>query len=255
MNWSRCSEVALALGLLAVLAVAPVAAIETTPEGVPERAQVDTDVTGTVELTDLYSEYDTWTLHGETALTDVTWTVVEFNAADEQIDQRSYDGPSFDHPVDLGSDTTRIEVRVEGTAPPLENPRYAPPHNFTLARFQQVREGGTSERIATYRVHHFTDASAAARNAIANASSVVAGSGSEKARNLLDDAIAAYNEGSFGAAQDLAAEARNEARKARQSQQTTRTLLFGGSVLVVLVVVGAGIYYWRSRQDDYDALR
>ncbi len=255
MNSSRCSSAALALAVLVLVAVAPVAAVDTAPDAVPEESRVGTDATATVGLSDLYSDYDSWTLQGETELTNVTWTLVEFNAADDQIDQQSYNGQTFDHPVDIESDTTRVEVRVEGTTPALVDPSYSPPQNFTVARFTQVRQGGASQAIASYGVHHYTDDSAAARTAIEAAADVVDGSGSDRAQSLLSDAIDAFEDGSFGAAEDLAGEAESQAEQARQDRETTRTLLYGGLALVVLVLVAGGIYYWRSRQDDYDVLR
>lgn len=255
MNWSHCSRAALALAVLAVVAVGPVAAVEATADGVPEESRVGSDAAATIQLTNLYSDYDSWTLHGETNLTSVTWTVVEFNAAGDQIDQQSYNGQAFDHQVSIDDDTVSIEVRVEGTTPALEAPQYSPPQTVTVARLQQVRQGGTTRTIQTYGTHHYTDASAAARSAIDDAAAAVDGSGSEKAESLLQDAIDAYNDGSYAAAEDLAAEAENRAREARQSQETTQTLLLGGLAVVVLLVVGGAIYYWQSRRDDYDALR
>lgn len=255
MNWNRCSKVALALAVLALVATAPAAAVEATADDVPDESAVGTDVTATVELTALYSDYDSWTLHGETNLTGVTWTVVEYNAADDQIDKQSYNGQSFDHPVDIENDTIRIEVRVEGTTPPVEDPSYEPPQSVTLAHLQQVRQGGTSRTIGEYGVHHYTDDSADARDAIDDAAAVVDGSGSDRAEEILQNAIEAYDDGSYAAAADLAEEAENRASESRQSRQTTRTLLFGGLALVVLVVLGAGIYYWNARRDDYDKLR
>lgn len=255
MNWNRCSRVGLALALLAVVAVGSTAAVETAPEGVPDASAVGSDVTATVTLTDLYAEYNAWTLHGETALTDVTWTVVAFNAADEQIDQQSYDGQSFNHSVDIENDAIRLEVRVAGTTPAVENYTYAPPQSYTLARFQRVRQGGTSEGIDAYSVHHYTEDSKAARTAIAEAEAAVEGSGSAAARDQLSKAIRAYDDGNFALAQELAGDAADEAEQARQSRQTTQTLLFGGLALVVLVVVAAGAYYWWSRRDEYDPLR
>jgi len=255
MNWTRCSKVALAVALLTVVAVGPAAAVEATAEGVPGESEVGTEARASFELTDLYSDYERWTLRGETELETVTWTVLEFDAADNQINQTSYDGQSFNHTLDIERDTTRVEVRVAGTTPPVENYTYESREQFRFARFQQVRQGGTQGTIDAYGVHHYTAESKAAREVIDNASTVVEGSGSQDAQDQLSRAIEAYNSEEFGLAQDLASDARNSARQAKQSQQTTQTLLFGGLGVLALLVVAGGVYYWRSQQDDYDKLR
>jgi len=255
MNWSRCSNLALALVLLVVVAVGPVVAVESAATGVPDESQVGEELQASFELTDLYSDYESWTLRGETDMGNVTWTVLEFDAADNQINQTSYDGASFNHTLNIERDTTRVEVRVIGTTPPVENYTYESPEQFTVARFQQVREGGTQGTIDESRTHHYTAESKTAREAIDNASSVVEGSDNQDANDQLSRAIEAYDSEEFGLAQDLAEDARASAQQAQQSQQTTRTLLFGGLGVLALLVVGGGVYYWRSRQDDYVKLR
>lgn len=255
MNWSRCSRVALAVALVLVVAAGPVAAVESDANNLPEETNVDTTTDSSFTLTELYSDYKQWTLRANTDLTNVTWTVVEYNAADERIAETSYDGQSFNHTVDIESDTTRIEVEVTGTVPTIENYTYQPPEQYTYARFQQVREGGTKSNISEYEVYHYTTESKEARQTIDEAKPVVNDSDSDEAQKQLQRAINAYNAGNFELAIDLAQDAQKNAEQARESQQRTQTFLYAGiGVLVLLVVVG-GVFYWRSQQDDYDKLR
>lgn len=255
MNSSRCSKAALALALMLVAAVAPVVAVETRPDGLPSEARADATASASFEMTDLYSEYKQWTLRGRTDLTAVTWTVTEYNAADEQIAQTSYDGQSFNHSVNIDDDATRVVVKVTGTVPAVENFTYQPPERFLFAGFAQVREGGTKDPLSTYRVHHYTEKSKEARNAIQQAEQVVEDGGSEQAQNQLQRAINAYNSGNFDLAIDLANDARRTAEKAQQSQQRNQLILYGAVGVLALVGVVGGVAYWRSQQDSYDKLR
>lgn len=251
MNLSRCSRALVAALLLVSVVAGTVAAVNDEAEGVPSDARVGSEVTATYTFTDLYSDYESWTLHGETNLTDVTWTVRELDQAGNQVDQNSYDGASFDEDVSLDSDTATVEVKVTGTVPAVENFTYDPPQRFRFASFAQTRQGGASEQITEDRVHHYTNESKQAREAIDEAAAAVEGSGSGDAQNALNNAIAAYDKSNFELARDLASEAENKASQSKQTQM----LLFGGLGVVALALVVGGVYYWRQQRDTYDKLR
>lgn len=251
MNLSRCFE-ALVVALLVLSVVAgQAAAVETQSDGVPDEAEVGSEVTATYTFTGLYTDYEEWTLHGETNLTNVTWTVRQLDQADNQVRQNSYDGRSFDESVSLDSDTAKVVVKVTGNVPAVENFTYDPPQQFLLADFQQTRRGGASDDITASEVHHFTQESAETRTDIDDAAQAVEGSGSEDAQRTLENAIEAYNGKQFQLASNLAEDAKQKANKSKSTQM----LLFGGLGVVALLLVLAGIYYWRSQQDSYDKLR
>lgn len=251
MNLSRYSRALVAALLLVSVVAGTAAAVDAEAEGVPSDAKVGSEVTATYTFTNLYSDYESWTLHGETNLTDVTWTVRELDQAGNQVDQNSYDGASFDEDVSLNSDTATVKVKVTGTVPAVENFTYDPPQRFLFASFAQTRQGGASERITRDRVHHYTNESEKARQAIDKATAAVEGSGSGDAKNALNNAIAAYDKSNFELARDLASEAENKASQSKQTQM----LLFGGLGVVALALVGGGVYYWRQQRDTYDKLR
>lgn len=243
----------LVAGLLACsLLAAPAAAVETAAEDLPEEAEVGSDVSVTFELTGLFDEFEEWTLRGETDLTNVTWTVRQFDQADNQVSQTSYDGQSFSEGVTIEDGTARIEVRAAGTAPAVENFTYQPPQNFTLASFVQARSGGTAQPIGTYHVHHYTPESNEARNAIDSARATVNSSGSDSGRALLESAISSYENRNFDNAKESAQRAEEEA-----SQSTLlRNAALGIGGLVVLVIVGFGAYrLYQSRKQDTSRLK
>jgi hypothetical protein len=257
MNWSRCSSVvaiAVLLVLVATLAAGPALAVSPSDEGVPGEAQVGSEVTATFTFTDLYTDYESWTLHGETNLTGVTWTVRTLDQAGNQVSQQSFDGGSFDADVALEDDVAEVVVRVTGTAPEVDSFSYDPRQQFTLAAFDLVREGGTSRDIETWSVAHYTEASQAARDDIDAAETAVDDAGGAGGDDL-DRAIQAYEAGNFELASSLAADAESAAQGARQSRQTTQLLLYGGVGVLALAVVFGGFLYWRSRQGPSDPLR
>jgi len=256
MSWSRCSKAFVTALLVLAAAVGPAVAVSTSTEGVPQEAQVGNEVTATYTFTELYTDYESWTLRGATNLTSVTWTVTKFDQADNQISQQSYDGGEFEEAVDISEDTARVEVAIRGTAPAIENFSYDPAEQFTLARFELRRQGGTQQEITASNVYHYTEESKQARDAIEQAESdIEAAGGDAEAEETLQRAIDAYNSESFGVAADLANDASSQAQQAQSTQNRNQLILYAvGGLLVVGLLVG-GVLYWRSQGDDYDKLR
>ncbi|SHG80090.1 hypothetical protein [Halobaculum gomorrense] len=258
-NLSRCSELTAVLAVLALLvaAVAPAAAVSVEQTDVPETGEVDSQVTATVTLTELYGTYETWQLAGQTGLQNVTWTVTFVNQAGNQIRQESYDGQNFTGAtVDIDEGTAEVRVRVTGTVPAIEEYSYDPQQSFTLLALDQTREGGTSTDLASVSATHYTADSREARQALQSASAAIDAAGNPaEARETFQSAVSAYNAGNFDNAIRLANNAEEEAAQAQSSQQRTQLILYGVGALVVLGVLGGGaVLFLRSRGDGYDKL-
>jgi len=262
MNSSRFSKL-IAFLLVATIAdatAAPAAAVSVAEEQVPSEAKSGSEVTATFTVTDLYTDYEEWTLNGTTELQSVTWTVTLYDQADNKIEQVDIDGQSFETGISVDDDVNKVDVKVRGTAPEVENYSYDPAQSFLLAEFNQVRQGGTNTKLDSWSVHHYTDESATARSAIEDAESAIqtaksSGASVTDAENKLSDAVSAYEGENFELAGSLADETKNEATSAKKSSEQGQMLMFAGIGLVGLLVVGGGIFWYRSQQDDYDKLR
>ena len=243
----------LVVGLLAATVLAsPAAAVDSGPQDVAEESEVGTDYEATYELTDLFTDFEQWTLVGETDLESVTWTVTQYDQAGNQVAQDSFDGQEFQQGVDIETGVSRIEVRVTGTTPGFETPTYDPPQRFTGASFALNREGGTQQDIETYEVHHYTQESRSTRRTLDRATETVDASGDDQSRETLDSAISAYNGGEYDLANQLANRAEDEA----QSSQRNRTLLlYGGAAVVIGFLLGGGYYLYQSRKQGPSRLR
>ena len=261
-NLNRCSSAFLALLALLVLTAAatPAAAVSVGDENVPEATTAGAKVEATVTLDELYKNpsLERWTLTGETELTDVTWTVTYYDQTGSKVNQKSYDGQSFEGEEIAASDgVSEVEVRVTGTAPEVEEYTYDPAPTFAVINLTQAREGGSSNDLGSWTARHYTDESDAARDAIEAAEAAIAGAGDAdtgEAEATLANAVDAYEGGEFELATTLANEAASTAAKAEQSKQTVQYAMYGVGGLVVLGIVGGGIVWWRSQQDTYDRL-
>jgi hypothetical protein len=244
---------------LVVSAVGPAAAMSASASGAPSEAEVGSDVSTTFTIQKPFSDYDSWTLNGTTELSGVTWTVKLYDQGGDKIDQKSYDGQSFDHALEK-SDAYEVKVNIEGTVPEVENFTYDPAQSLALAELTQVRQGGSSEAIDSWSFRPYTEESDDARSAIADAEESIAdaedsGASVSDAESTLSDAVSAFDGENFELAADLAGKAQDSADSAQQSNQQTQMLLYGGAGLLALVVVVGGIFWYRNQQDDYDKLR
>ncbi|MFB6305142.1 MAG: hypothetical protein ABEH47_08240 [Haloferacaceae archaeon] len=260
-NLSRYSKVAIVL-LVVVSLAAPTAAITVDQTDVPEEAQVGTQVTATVTLTELYQnpQLEQWELRGETELTNVTWVVSYIDQTGARVGQDQFTGQSFSGATVSADDgVSEVRVRITGTVPRVQEYVYEPPQQFLLMSLTQAQQGGASNEIDAWETHHYTNDSRSARQALdeANASiqeASAAGANTDTAESTFDSAVDAFENGNFDNARNLASRAQQEAQSAQQSSQTQQTLLYAGVGLVVLLVVVGGFLYWRSQQDEYDKL-
>ena len=260
-NWSRCSSLAAAVVALALVlaAVAPVAAVTVAGTDAPDSAEVGSQVTATVTLTQLYQEpsLEEWELAGSTELADVTWTVMWYDQTGARVNQQSYDGGNFSGAT-LSADEghAEVRVRVSGTVPRVERYTYDPQPSFALVSLRQTRSGGASNDVLTRNATHYTSESRQARQALDVAAATIEEAGNPaEAQGTFDSAVSAYNAQDFDNAVTLAKRAENEATEVQDARQRNQLLLYGGAgLLAVVVVVGSGLLLWRSRRDSYDKL-
>ncbi|QLH81507.1 hypothetical protein [Halosimplex pelagicum] len=251
MSWIRSSKSAALVALLALslVAVGTAGAISVSPGEVPEETQVGETVTTTVTVEDPFVDMpDEWTLQGSTELTNVSWTVT-VRQQGEQVSQETFGDQSFDHPLNASNNGDTVVVELTGDTPAIENYTYEPVETYTLYDFDSVQGSSTSSLNAT-EVHHYTNASKDARQAIDEAAEAINASGANSGQDDLDQAISSYENGNFENAQSNAADAQEQAEQAEQSAQRNQTILMGVGALVVLAIIGGGIYYWRSNQDE-----
>lgn len=256
---SKHTTALLALALL-VAAVAPVAAVSVSADGVPDRAEVGEQVSATFTLTELYTDYDNWTLRGTTALDNATWTITRLDNRDRQLgQQRTVTGTNVTQSI--GGETDEVRVRLEGRVPEVANYSYDPAQTFTFAELEQTQQGGTTDALDDWSVVHYTSESEAAREAIETAEDAIddaaeAGADTSEAEDILENAVSAYDGANFGNAEDLATNAEEAANEAAQSTQRTNTLLLVGAAVVALAVLGGVAYVLlqRRKANQYDKL-
>jgi len=258
-SWSRFSKLAVVCLLALSVASVPAAGVSVGDSTVTSDAEVGTQITATVTLTELYQDpsLESWTLEGETELTDVTWTVEYYDQTGARVNQQSFDGQSFSGAGIAAEDgTSEVQVRITGTVPEVEEYSYDPAQSFTVLDLTQAREGGSSNDIDSWSATHYTEESREARTAIDDAAAAAEGVDSEEADRLLENAIEAYNGNGdeFGLAVDLANQAQEEAEQTQQSNRLTRLALYGVGGLVAIGLLVGGFLYWRSQQSGPDKL-
>ncbi|MFB6092074.1 MAG: hypothetical protein ABEK02_03575 [Haloquadratum sp.] len=256
-SWSRFSKLALACLFVLSAAAVPASAVSVGAADAPSDAKVGSKVTATVTLTELYQnpQLASWTLAGSTDLTEVTWTVTYYDQTGAKVGQESFDGQSFSGAKIAASEgTSKVEVRVAGTVPAVEDYSYDPPQSFVVLALEQTRKGGSTNDIKNWTATHYTEESRGARNAIEEAAAVVEEVDSKKAERALQNAIDAYNGEEFALATDLANQAKEQARQTRQSNRLMQYALYGVGGLVVIGLVVGGFLYWRSQQQSHDKL-
>jgi hypothetical protein len=256
----RCSEVAIALVVLLV-AVSGVAAqsVSTVDGEAPESAKIDSDVEVTYRITDLFEDTDaeSWQLMVATELEDARWRVEYLNQGGEaeMTEEASGSSATLDPEVTASGNIVTIEVTVQGTTPDVDSWSYPKEETFTAVAL--TRKGGNLEDdIVTLETHHYTRGSKQARSRLDDARSAIQaaedrGAGVAKAESTFESAKDAYLNGNFDNAKRLADEAEQQAKGSQESQQF---LIYGAGAVVALLLIGGGIYAYRSRQNDYDEL-
>jgi len=256
MSWIRSSKGATLVALLALLlAVAgPAGALTVTDETDFQESRVGETVSTTVVIDDPFTENEQWTLRGVTELENVSWTVSVLDQGN-QLNQTVYGEQTFEQELALDNGGDQIELELTGTTPAVENYTYDPPQSYVLWELVSITGSSESTLNAT-SVHHYTNDSDDARNDIDDAVAAINESGGNaEAQDTLNSSISSYDNGNFQNARDLASDAQNQAESAQQSQQQTQTLIYAAVAVVVLALVGGGIYYWRSNQGPESKLQ
>ena len=240
--------------VIAMAAVGTAAAVTASDTSAPDEAQVGEEVSVSVTLSNLYSDNDEWTLRGTTQLTNVTgWEVTKVRPAGNTTEE--YTGQdSFETGISNADNVTDVVVTITGDAPPVEEFQYDPPQRFEAAKLAQAVGQGEST-IETVQIHHYTNESRQALNAIQSADEAVSGTDNADAQSYLQNAIDFYETGNFDQAISNAEQAEETANEAKSSQDTMTLILYGVGALVVLALIGGGVYYYRNQQDSYDKLR
>lgn len=256
MSWIRSSK---GITLLAVLvfafATVGVVTAASVSADTPAEAQVGEEITVSATISDVYETSEEWTLNGTTELQNVTgWEVTKVTPSGDENTTRFGGSTTFDVPITGEENLNHVEVSITGTVPPIEQFSYDPPQSFAAADFNRV-EGNNVNDIETITVHHYTAESSDTRDAIDEADAAVNDTSSDEAQSDLSGAISSFENGNFPNAKNLSESALDAAESAKQSAQTTQLVLYGVGALVVIALIGGGIYYWRSQQDDYDKLR
>ena len=261
MSWIRSSKRTALVVLLALsLAAAGTAAgLSVTDQSAPDDAEAGQQVQASLVIEDPFvNTTNQWTLEGNTELVDdtATWTVTVTDQG-QQINETVYEGQNFSRTLDTADGGDEVVIEVSGEVPSPEGSySYDPPQSFTIYDLDRVT-GNSQTDIpnATRSVHHHTNESRTARQAIDAAAEAVNESDSSSAEETLNRSISVFENGNFDDATGLANDAQSDAESAQESQETQQTLLYGVVAVVILLLVGGSVYYWRSQQNDYGKLQ
>lgn len=260
MSLNRCSKLAVALVVLLAVAAVPAAAVSISGDA-PGSVQSGEQRETTFTVTDPFENYEEWTLQASTDLTDVTWQVVTFDNAGNQIDEATLTGQSVSHDFAASSGAVRAEVSIVGTVPSSSawSWSYDPAQTITYAEFVQAQPGGASNTLETYNARPYTTESQSARTAISEAEQAIddaksAGAAVGNAESDLQDAIEFYNGGNFDQAISNAEQAESTAKNAASSAQRMDLIIMVAAALVVLLLLAGGVYWYFQQRDSYDKL-
>jgi len=253
MSWIRSSKSATLVALFALLlaAAGPAGALTITDQTEFEDSRVGETVSTTVVIDDPFQGdrvSDEWTLNATTELENVRWTVTVLDQGN-QINSTTYGEQHVRQDLSLDNGGDEVRVELTGDTPAVENYTYEPLETYVLWDLNAIAGSSESDLNET-AIHHYTNDSRDAREAIDEAAMAVNGSGSQEASDQLNRSIEAYNGGEFDLAIDTAQDAQNTAEETEQSQQQTQTLIYAAIALVVLAILGGGVYYWRANQDE-----
>lgn len=257
MNSTHCSKLGTAFLCAALLfaAAGTAAAFSTASSGVPDASEVGSEVTVTYTIDDPFTGEgipNNYTLHGETELRDVQWTVTVLRAGTPVEQPDTFTNQSFDRTLRLANGGDEVEVRLTGTVPTVGNYTYEPRPTYEVTSLSRV-SGNNTQQFVNDSAAHYTSESREARTAIESARDAIeAAGGHQGAADLVDNAISAYESEDFGNAVDLA---NNAEQKAQTAQRNTTILMGVGGLIVVLALLGGGYYlYQQTREDEYSKL-
>ena len=82
MKSSKLVAAVFAVLLFGTLFAGTTAAVQSSPQTLPEESEVGTEFEATFEITELFDEFESWTLTAETELDNATWTIRQYDQAD-----------------------------------------------------------------------------------------------------------------------------------------------------------------------------
>jgi hypothetical protein len=249
MNLTHSSKAALGVLLAVSLLTAGTAAALTVSADPPEAAEVGQQVSMSITIEQPFEDApDQWTLRGESGLENPSWTVTTLEQG-RNVATNEYGQATFEQNLDIENGATEVQIEVEGTAPEISQYSYddIEVENVTVATVGRATDGTLNE-IQTWDVHRYTEGSREARQAIADAEAAVAEASSQEARGILDDAKAFYSNEEWERAVSNAQQAQQTAEQASSGLPLVPIAI---GVVVVLVLVGGGLYYRKQRQSGY----
>jgi hypothetical protein len=258
MSWIRYSK-AITLALLlavSIVAAGTAAGLSVSTENAAAEYRVGQPVTVNVTIEDPFTgdASNQWTLNGQTELTEVVWSVRVLDQGQVVRPEQTFGSAAFNYSLSRDGGGDAVVIQLQGTAPAIENYTYAPEERFTVADMNRISGSNTAD-LETVEAHHYTNESKEARNAIESAEQAYdENGGPDSVENRLNDSIAFYESEQFGQAINNANEAETQVSQAEQSQQTTTLILYAVGAIVLLALIGGGIYYWRSQQESYGKL-
>jgi hypothetical protein len=265
---SKPLAVLAALALVATLAV-PVMAVTVQDEDVPDEAEVNSRVSATYTLTDLYQDpdFERWTLVGSTQLENATWTIQLRDQTGSQIDQIQIEDQNIEvEDISADRNIAEVEVRVTGHVPEIgpDNYTYPEQNDFRVARMDVFVGGGDSGDIGEWSATRHTSESREARQRLDAAMEAIQeaeddGLNVDDARSDFEAAKSAFQAGNFENAINLANQAEAEATSAQEKAQSRSQLLLYGliavGVLALVAILGGGFYVYRQRQQQDTRIR
>lgn len=238
MSWIRSSKV-IALGALLALSLVAVgtAAALTVDGGEPAPAEVGDTVTHQITIQEPFRDQPAqWTLGGQTDLEDASWNVREVSQGDP-VNTDSPSGQSFSYDLNEEDAANEVVIEVTGQVPDMSTFNY---ENLGAENYTAIALSQNDGELQTFTGHRYTTGdgdsagSQEARQAIDDAIEAAGGENGD-----IEQAISSYDNGNFDNARSLAEDAQGGA-------QTMQIVLIAVGVVVVLSLVGGGIYYYRE---------
>ncbi|MEF8814337.1 MAG: hypothetical protein V5A55_11040 [Halovenus sp.] len=255
MNWTHSSKgVALAVLLATAVVVVGTAGAVTVTGSAPDATEVGEDVSMQVTVEDPFeNQANVWTLQGSTELVGASWSVEAVDVGGDVVERQDTSGGSFTMELDSNDGISEVTIELQGDVPEMDTFNYRDREiEEYVAMDLLVAESGGSLAGMPLSAHRYTEESLEARQAIDEARDAIGDSGSDSEESQLDTAITLYNSGEFEAAIEEA----NSIRESAEDAEQTRTVLFvGGGVVLVVLVLGGGFYLYRQRQRDTSKLQ
>lgn len=250
MSWTHSSKV-VAVGVLLAVALGTagiVAGVSFDGSGVPDSVEVGEEPEFNVSTDDPFADKESpWTIEADSDLDEADITIVAETVDGDVTEASGEEGLELSS--EEGVNNVRIHV-ANGEVPPVQQYNYEDPEQEEVTVLTVSDASGTV--IDSWSVHRYTEESREARQAIDDASDIVADEGGDSAQERLDEAIVHYNNGEFDSAITAAEDAENQAQS---GGELMRILLIVVGALVVLGIVGGGVYYWRQSKQDTSRLQ